>query len=102
MGKKKSGLNNLVLISQLGINIMTPVFLCLLAGIFIDRRTGWNTILPLILVGVLSGCLSAYRVCKNSIEREQNESREEEKARLKEWQDKLGDSACSSGIKEKR
>ena len=45
MSQKKNGLSNLVLITQLGINVLTPIFLCLLAGGFIDRKFGTKTIL---------------------------------------------------------
>lgn len=38
MKPKKHPYRNLVLISQLGIQVMVPVFLCLFAGVFLDNR----------------------------------------------------------------
>lgn len=38
--RKKSGFENLVLISQLGLNVLTAVFLCVAAGVWADRRFG--------------------------------------------------------------
>ena len=73
MRRKKSGLENLVLISQLGINVMTPVFLCLIAGIRLDDRFGtWFTI-PFLLLGILAGGLSAYKMAKAAIDKEKQE-----------------------------
>ena len=38
--RKKSGFENLVLISQLGFNVLTAVFLCVAAGVWADRQFG--------------------------------------------------------------
>ena len=40
MRQKKNGLENLVLITQLGLNIVTPVLICVLFGSWIDKKTG--------------------------------------------------------------
>ena len=68
--RKKNGLENLVLISQLGINVMTPVFLCLIAGDWLDRRFGTSLVVPLLIVGILAGGLSAYKMAKATIDKE--------------------------------
>lgn len=39
--RKKSGFENLVLISQLGLNVLTAVFLCVAAGVWADRAV-WH------------------------------------------------------------
>ena len=82
MKRKKSGLENLVLISQLGINVMTPVFLCLLAGIWLDDRFGtWFTI-PFLILGILAGGLSAYKMAKATIDKEKRELDKEKEKQL--------------------
>ena len=40
MRQKKNGLENLVLITQLGLNVVTPVLICVLFGSWIDKKTG--------------------------------------------------------------
>lgn len=93
MSQQKSGMSNLVLVTQLGINVMTPVFLCLTAGILIDRRFGTSTVLVFLIVGVLSGGLSAYKMAKRTIDRERARIEEEDKARRKGWEERFGTEA---------
>lgn len=90
MRQKKSGLSNLVLITQLGINVMTPVFLCILAGSWIDKKFGTSTILIFLVLGVLSGGLSAYRTAKNTVDTEKKELDQEKEDRVKEWERRYG------------
>ena len=70
---KKSGFENLVLISQLGLNVLTAVFLCVAAGVWVDRRFGTSLTLPLLILGILAGGLNAYKMARRTIEREQEE-----------------------------
>ena len=90
MRQKKSGLSNLVLITQLGINVLTPVFLCVLAGIWIDKKFGTSTVLIFLLLGILAGGLSAYRTAKSTIDREKKEMDQEKDARIREWEHRFG------------
>ena len=93
MSQRKSGMNNLVLITQLGINVMTPVFLCLMVGILIDRRFGTSTVLVFLIVGVLSGGLSAYKLAKRTIDQERVQIEKEEAERRKSWEERFGTEA---------
>lgn len=81
MKRGKNPYRNLVLITQLGIQIMVPIFMCLFAGIFLDKHlsTGFFTIIFLIL-GILAGGRNAYILAMSSIESEkkQEEKRDEE------------------------
>ena len=66
--KKNQIFRNIALISQLGINIIVPVFICLLIGKGIDRIAGTDWwILIMLVVGILSGGKSAYDTAMNSI-----------------------------------
>ena len=67
---KKSGFENLVLISQLGLNVLTAVFLCVAAGVWVDRQFGTSLTLPLLILGILAGGLNAYKMARRTIERE--------------------------------
>ena len=90
MSQKKSGLENLVLITQLGINVITPILLCLLAGSWLDKKTGWNTVLIFLILGVLSGALSAYRMAKRTIDKEKEQLDKEKEEQIKDWNDRFG------------
>lgn len=90
MSRDKSGLRNLVLISQLGIHVVTPVFLCLAAGVWADKRFGTSLTLPLLLLGVLSGGLSAYRLAKQSVESEKKELEKERRDEREDWERRYG------------
>lgn len=90
MGRKKSGLSNLVLISQLGITVMTPVFLCTLAGVFLDRRFGTKTVLIFLILGVLSGGLGAYKMAKQVIDAERREEEKKRQEQTKRWTETYG------------
>ncbi len=90
MRRKKSGLENLVLITQLGLNVVTAVFLCVAAGIFLDRRFGTSLVLPFLILGILSGGLSAYKTVKNMIDREKAENEKEMKRQIMDWEKRYG------------
>lgn len=61
MKYKKNVYRALALISQFGINMIVPIFLCSFAGIFLDRRLGtsyWMVIL--FFAGALAGFRNVY------------------------------------------
>ena len=39
MGYKKQVFRSLAMVSQLGISVMTPIFLCISAGYYVDTHT---------------------------------------------------------------
>ena len=53
---KKSVYRSLTLITQFGINMLVPIFLCVLAGVYIGKKFSidWITI-PWFAVGALAG-----------------------------------------------
>lgn len=61
----KSVYRSLVLITQFGINMLVPVFLCFFAGYWIDTKfqTSWWTII-LFFVGALAGFRNIYIMAK--------------------------------------
>jgi hypothetical protein len=68
--KKKTGQigKALVMITQLSISVLVPIILCTAVGIFIEKRFGINLILVLIILGILSGAQSGYRMMKQVLE----------------------------------
>ena len=63
------------MVTQLGLSVMTPVFLCVFAGYYIDTHYGTRLILPLLVLGVLSGGRCGYVMAKNTfhVNEKQNE-----------------------------
>lgn len=88
--RKKSGFENLVLISQLGLNVLTAVFLCVAAGMWVDRRFGTSLTLFFLILGILAGGLSAYKMARQTIEREREEREKEKKAQEENWTKRYG------------
>ncbi len=69
---KKSVFKSFTLITQLGISVMTPIALCVAAGVFIDRRFGtWWTI-PLMILGMLAGGRNAYMLAMSAANNDEN------------------------------
>ncbi len=57
---KKEVFRNLSLITQLGLHVMVPIFLCVLVGVWIDKEFGLSTTVVLLILGILAGGRNAY------------------------------------------
>lgn len=66
MRHQKSVFRSLAMVTQLGLSVMTPVFLCVFAGYYIDTHYGTRLILPLLVLGILSGGRCGYVMAKNT------------------------------------
>ena len=62
----KSVYTTLALISQLGISMIVPIFLCTFIGVKLDEKYGWATTIPLIIAGVLAGTRNVYALVKQA------------------------------------
>lgn len=60
MSNKRDVFRNITLITQLGIHMLTPVFLCVAIGVFIDNRYLTYFTLPLLVIGILAGARNTY------------------------------------------
>ena len=59
----------LMMISQFGINMLVPIFICSFAGMFLDRKFGtsyWTV--ALFFVGALAGFTNVFRFAKKIYE----------------------------------
>lgn len=85
MKKNKGIARSLMLVSQVGISMMMPVFLGLAAGIFIDKRVGGRflTIVFLIL-GLLAGVRNAYMLLLSNIKMDLDNNKKNENAKIQE------------------
>ena len=63
---KKSVYRSLTLITQFGINMLVPIFLCVMAGVYIGKKYSidWITI-PLFAIGALAGFRNIFIMAKN-------------------------------------
>ena len=62
-------LRYLSLISQVGFTMVTPVLLCTFIGIKLEEKFHFPFTLIFLLLGVISGCMSGYRLIMNSIKK---------------------------------
>lgn len=62
---KRTVYQSLTMISQFGINMLVPIFLCSFLGILLDRKLGtscWMVIL--FFAGALAGCRNVFLLAK--------------------------------------
>ena len=65
MRHDKSVIRALMMIFQFGLNMLVPIVLCTLAGIFIDRKLGTSFVtIVLFFAGALAGFTNIYRMAK--------------------------------------
>lgn len=68
MKYKKEVFRSLSLLTQLGISVMVPVFMCVAIGIFADKKLGTSFIVLIMLaLGLLAGGRNAYILAKGVI-----------------------------------
>lgn len=67
MRYKKEVFRSLSLLSQLGISVMVPVFMCIFLGLFIDKKLGTSLTVWLLFLGILAGGRNAYILAKSVI-----------------------------------
>lgn len=61
-------MNNLILITQFGINMLVPIALCFFAGLYLDKWLGTNFIVIIaFFVGALAGGRNVYILAKKSM-----------------------------------
>lgn len=66
---KKSVYQSFALVTQFGINMLVPIFLCSFAGMFIDKKSGtayWFVLL--FFVGALAGFRNIFIMAKKIYE----------------------------------
>lgn len=78
MKRKGNPYRNLMLITQLGISVIVPVFLCLFVGIWLDARFSTYFTIPLLILGFLAGGRNAYIMARNSIQADERKKKDEE------------------------
>ncbi len=79
------------LITQLGISMLVPIFLCVAVGLWLDRTFGTNLILLFLILGFLSGARNVWVLAKHEEMRQSRYTRKKKQYDLmKDWEDKGG------------
>lgn len=60
----KEIVQNLAMVTQLGLNMMAPVILCAFAGSWLDEKFGWSVTAVLLILGVLAGARNSWLLLK--------------------------------------
>lgn len=69
MKKKKNVLRSLALISQFGINMLVPIFICSFAGMFLDKHLGTSFfMIILFFVGAVAGFRNIFILARQIYE----------------------------------
>ena len=68
-----------MLISHLGLTVMVPIFMCVIAGIFIDKKFGTSTLVWLLFLGIAAGMRNAYILLKGVLDENVKEREKAEK-----------------------
>lgn len=91
MSEKGTEYRNLVLISQVSISVMVPLFLCLALGIWLDGRFGTYFTLPLLILGMAAGARNAYVLLKSVIHREESIRKKKQEEEIKRKVERCND-----------
>lgn len=83
MGYKKQVFRSLAMVTQLGLSVMTPIFLCIFAGYYVDTHFGVQTMIFFLLAGVLAGGRCGWRMAKATVLAGEKEEYREQEERLK-------------------
>lgn len=68
----------IAMISQFGINMLVPIFLCFFVGLWLDKKLGTSYIMIIaFFIGAAAGFRNIYIFVKKQDEREKNEKLEE-------------------------
>ena len=59
----------LMMITQFGVNMLVPIFLCSFVGMYLDRKLGTNVwMVALFFVGALAGFTNVFRFARKIYE----------------------------------
>lgn len=64
----KEVMQNLAMITQLGISMLAPVVLCVFIGYWLDNRYGLSTVIPMLILGIAAGVRNCYLLLKQLIQ----------------------------------
>lgn len=84
MHYKRSVFRSLAMVTQLGLSVVTPVFLCVFAGYQLDTRFGTYWTVPLLILGVLAGGRCAWLLARRTMEQEEKDDERLRRERMEQ------------------
>ena len=71
MKYKKNVYQSIAMITQFGINMIVPILMCSLLGVYIGKKFDMMIIvIPLFIIGALAGFRNVYIMAKKIVEQE--------------------------------
>lgn len=84
MKPDKNVIKNLAMITQVGISMLAPVFLCVFAGQWLDAKFGWSTVPVLLILGILAGGRNTWLLLQGLVEQKGGKKHDETVSRTDE------------------
>ncbi len=60
MKDNKRVIRSFTMISQVGISMLVPIFLCCMLGMFLENSLHWPAFIPMFILGALAGMRNVY------------------------------------------
>lgn len=76
MKYKKEVYQSLALITQLGISMIVPIFLCSFLGVFLERKISFPFTVLFFILGALAGFRNVHVLVKNFYKKEKDAEHE--------------------------
>lgn len=80
MKKNHTVLKTLSLVTQLGITMLTSIFMCMFVGLWLDEKFSTHFFIPFLLLGIGGGVRGVYTLIKNASDEEKESDDDEKKA----------------------
>ena len=77
MKNKKSVYTTFALVSQLGISMIVPVFLCIFIGVKLEEKVDFPFTILFIILGILAGIRNVYALVKHATDTMNSEKDED-------------------------
>ena len=87
MGYRKEVFRSLTMVTQLGVSVMVPVFMCIFIGYVIDKYCGTSTMIIFLLLGIGAGMRNAYIMAMKVLNESVRDKEEADKKKKEERED---------------
>lgn len=84
MGYRKEVFRSLSMVTQLGVSVMVPVFMCIFIGVMIDKHFDTSTLLIFLILGIGAGMRNAYIMATKVMNENVRDRKEAEKKKKEE------------------
>lgn len=66
MKDRKNVYKTFALVTQLGISMLVPIFLCVFVALFLEDKFSISVFVPFLIVGILAGGRNTYMLAKDA------------------------------------